>query len=91
MRAVSGPETAPERALRLALRDQGLRGYRLHPRDVLGRPDLVYTGLKLAVFIDGCFWHGCPEHCRRPSSNAAYWGQKIDRNAARRSNFCASC
>lgn len=90
MRASAGPETAPEQTLRAALREQGLRGYRIHPRDVLGRPDLAYVGLKLAVFIDGCFWHGCPEHCRRPASNSAYWAQKIDRNAARDLTIAAS-
>lgn len=83
MRAVRGRDTGLELRLRAALRARGLRGYRVGPSDVPGHPDIAYPGLRLAVFIDGCFWHGCPEHCRRPSSNTSYWNQKLDRNIAR--------
>lgn len=48
-----------------------------------GKPDFVFLSKRIAVFIDGCFWHKCPEHCRLPSSNVAYWVNKIDGNAKR--------
>jgi DNA mismatch endonuclease (patch repair protein) len=83
MRAVRGRNTAPELALRRALWAAGLRGYRIAPKAVPGAPDVAYPGLKFAVFIDGCFWHGCPQHCRRPSSNTEYWHKKLDRNIER--------
>ncbi|HEX9786189.1 MAG TPA: very short patch repair endonuclease [Opitutaceae bacterium] len=51
-----------------------------------GRPDFVFPRRKLAVFVDGCFWHGCPEHGRRPLSNRGYWEAKISRNRARDRN-----
>lgn len=53
-----------------------------HP-DLPGRPDFLLPGLKLAVFADGCFWHGCPKHGRRPEDNRDYWGPKLDRNRKR--------
>jgi DNA mismatch endonuclease (patch repair protein) len=54
------------------------RGYRL-----LGKPDFVFPHARLAVFVDGCFWHGCPRCYRRPSSNRGYWDAKFKRNRAR--------
>lgn len=83
MRAVRGRNTAPEVALRRALWSQGLKGYRIAPRGVPGVPDIVYPRSRVAVFVDGCFWHGCPAHCRRPSSNTAYWHTKIARTVER--------
>lgn len=83
MRAVRGRDTSPELALRRALWAAGERGYRLHPADLPGRPDFIWRRLRLAVFVDGCYWHGCPTHCRRPSSNVAYWHAKIARNVER--------
>ena len=56
------------------------------PVDVEGRsprPDLVFTSAKLAVFVDGCFWHGCPEHGSKPKKNTSYWNPKIARNVER--------
>jgi DNA mismatch endonuclease (patch repair protein) len=47
------------------------------------RPDVVFTRQRTAVFIDGCFWHGCPEHAQRPRTNSGYWGPKISRNVER--------
>lgn len=73
--------TRPELALRQALWSRGLR-YRLH-YSLPGTPDLVFVGPKLAVFIDGCFWHGCPEHYRPPQANVAYWQLKLTRNQER--------
>ncbi|MGR3176506.1 MAG: DNA mismatch endonuclease Vsr [Candidatus Anammoxibacter sp.] len=48
-----------------------------------GKPDFVYTNHKIAIFVDGCFWHGCSKHCRLPSSNCAYWVKKIEKNKKR--------
>lgn len=48
-----------------------------------GKPDFVFPRLKIAVFLDGCFWHGCPSHCRMPSSNINYWNKKIEKNKIR--------
>jgi len=65
------------------------RGYRFrkdHRLDVPGarvRPDIVFTRRRLAVFIDGCFWHCCPEHGNLPRANNAYWAAKLERNVAR--------
>lgn len=81
MQRVRGTDTSCEVALRSALHRRGLR-YSLR-RKLPGRPDIVFTSARVAVFVDGCFWHGCPEHCRRPSSNRAYWHAKIERNVAR--------
>lgn len=57
-------------------------GWRLSFR-LYGKPDFVFPKQKLAIFIDGCFWHGCPHHCRMPSSNVRYWRAKIARNRTR--------
>jgi len=75
--------TAPELALRRALWAAGLR-YRLNMRHRLpGSPDILFVGARLAVFVDGCFWHGCPEHGTQPKTRADFWAQKIARNRAR--------
>ena len=79
-------DTKPERAVRSLLHAAGLR-YRVDlPVMVEGvriRPDVAFTRLRLAVFIDGCFWHACPEHGSRPSKNPGYWGPKLAANVAR--------
>jgi len=59
-----------------------ITGWRRNYR-IKGRPDFVFLKDKTAIFIDGCFWHGCPKHCRLPKSNRKYWADKIDRNKAR--------
>lgn len=87
MSRVRGANTAPERVLRAALHARGVR-FRLDQPITLGegRPikaDVVFKGRRIAVFVDGCFWHGCPTHCRMPSSNQDYWDAKIARNVAR--------
>ena len=71
-----------ELALGSMLWKSGLRGYRKHWR-VEGRPDFAWPSLNIAVFVDGCFWHGCRWHCRMPQGNRRYWQEKISRNAAR--------
>lgn len=73
--------TKPELLLRRELHGRGLR-FRLHP-PLPGRPDLVFTRAKIAVFVDGCFWHGCPEHGTLPKNNREWWREKIDGNIRR--------
>jgi DNA mismatch endonuclease, patch repair protein len=75
-------DTKPEMLLRRALWKSGLR-YRVDLRVVGARPDIVFTRQRIAIFVDGCFWHGCPKHYIPPSGNAGYWSAKIDRNRAR--------
>jgi DNA mismatch endonuclease (patch repair protein) len=67
--------------LRKALWSAGLR-YRLH-YNVTGRPDLAFPGRRLAIFVDGCFWHGCPLHATKPKSNRGFWKTKFQKNRAR--------
>ena len=78
-------DTAPEVAVRRLLHRSGLR-YRVNVRvpDMPRRTvDIVFGRQKLAVFMDGCFWHGCPEHATSPKSNAEWWRTKLDRNMVR--------
>lgn len=84
MRAVKSRDTGPERAVRAMLRHVA-PGYRLNRADLPGKPDIVYVGRKLAIFVHGCFWHGhdCPRGARMPKTNADYWRAKIARNRAR--------
>lgn len=71
-----------EVALGRMLWSAGLRGYRKH-WDVDGHPDFAWPGLKVAVFVDGCFWHGCPRCNESPQTNAAFWAAKIGTNRRR--------
>lgn len=64
------------------LRAAGLTGWRRHV-DLAGKPDFAWLNLRVAVFVDGCFWHGCPRCGRRPARNAQYWQEKIDGNIRR--------
>jgi DNA mismatch endonuclease (patch repair protein) len=82
MAAIRSSNTKPELALRRALRLTGATGYRLHMKTLAGRPDLAYTRWKVAVFMDGAFWHGHPEHFN-PSTASEYWRAKIARNRQR--------
>jgi len=78
-------DTKPEMAVRRAVHALGLR-YRVDTRplpDLNRRADLVFTRAKVAVFVDGCYWHGCPEHGTTAKTNATYWGPKIRRNRSR--------
>ena len=84
MSRIRSRDTKPEVKLRKLLWLCGLRGYRLHSK-LPGKPDIVFSRAKVAIFIDGCFWHGCP-HCgdgRAPSSNTIYWTEKRRRNQER--------
>jgi DNA mismatch endonuclease (patch repair protein) len=60
----------------------GITGWRRKQR-VFGKPDFIFRRQKVAVFVDGCFWHGCPKHCRKPSTNRFYWLSKLRRNQER--------
>jgi DNA mismatch endonuclease (patch repair protein) len=64
------------------LRESKFSGWRRH-YPIFGKPDFVFPRAKVAVFVDGCFWHGHPRKCRVPQSNREYWLGKIDRNIAR--------
>jgi DNA mismatch endonuclease (patch repair protein) len=86
MQANRRTETKPEIAVRSALHALGLRFRKDHPirlPDRIVRPDIVFTRRRLAVFIDGCFWHRCPIHGNVPRANNDYWAPKLDRNVAR--------
>ncbi len=84
MQANRGQDTGPELALRRALWAHGLRGYRIHPSTIPGRPDVCYPRLRVAVFVHGCFWHACPTcDLKNPASNVAFWVDKFARNQAR--------
>lgn len=63
-------------------RQHGITGWRRNRR-LIGKPDFVFADSRLAVFVDGCFWHGCQKHLRIPTNNRAYWQQKIERNQRR--------
>ncbi|WP_435157894.1 very short patch repair endonuclease [Amycolatopsis sacchari] len=87
MRANRRSNTKPEVALRSELHRLGYRYRKDHRLDlepgVRVRPDIVFTRRKVAVFVDGCFWHVCPQHGREPSRNEWYWSPKLRRNVER--------
>lgn len=85
MQLQSSRNTHPEVALRSALHRMGLR-FRVHIRPVPGvrrEADVVFPRARVALFVDGCFWHGCPQHASWPKANASWWKAKIDANQAR--------
>ena len=85
MRGNVSRDTLVELKLRRALWAAGLRGYRKNYKQLPGKPDIVFTKAKLAIFVHGCFWHRCP-HCTRnltPTANNAYWTAKFARNIER--------
>lgn len=81
MSAIRGKDTKPEILLRKTLWHKGYR-YRLKNR-LPGRPDIIFPTERVAVFVDGCFWHGCPEHYQKPDTNARFWREKIRKNTQR--------
>ena len=81
MSRIQGKNTSPETSLRKALWATGLR-YRIHAK-LPGKPDIVFTKLKVVIFIDGCFWHRCPIHGVMPKSNADFWKAKLKGNVKR--------
>lgn len=85
MRSIGSADTSPELLLRRALHASGVR-YRKEIRPVPGircKADVVFTGQKVCVFVDGCFWHGCPLHFRVPKANTSWWKEKIADNVER--------
>lgn len=81
MSHIRGRDTGPERRLRSALRERGVR-YRSYP-DLPGKPDLILPGTGVAVLVHGCFWHGCPRHYVAPRTRARFWSDKLARNRER--------
>jgi DNA mismatch endonuclease (patch repair protein) len=85
MQAAKPRDTAPEKALRSALHRRGLR-YRIDIKPIKGlnrRADIIFRSAKVAVFVDGCFWHGCPIHGTQAKANAEFWSFKIKQNQER--------
>jgi DNA mismatch endonuclease (patch repair protein) len=82
MSRIRARDTKPELALRAALRRRGLCGYRVHWRGVPGRPDIAYPGRRLAIFVDGAYWHGHPDYFVFGKSGP-FWDEKIRRNMER--------
>jgi DNA mismatch endonuclease (patch repair protein) len=79
-------DTAPERALRSCLHATGLRfrkDFRICLDDIAVRADVVFPTAKVALFMDGCFWHMCPEHATMPKRNSEFWSIKLRRNVDR--------
>lgn len=93
MRGNPSHDTKPEKAIRSQLHRRGLRfrkNYSTRAGDLRVRIDIVFTKRKLAVFIDGCFWHQCPQHGTVPRSNVDYWAPKLARNVARDAEVSAA-
>lgn len=82
MSRIQGKDTQPEFLLRKAISSAGIKGYRLHYR-LLGKPDIIFPKRKIAVFIDGCFWHKCPKCFIKPATNKKFWEKKIESNVKR--------
>lgn len=84
MSANKGKDTKPELSLRKALWNAGIRGYRLHWKQVPGRPDIAFPAKKIAVFVNGCYWHRCPHcHPHEPRTNQDFWRKKFEANVER--------
>lgn len=92
MSKVHSANTTPEIKVRKLLHSLGYR-FRLHRHDLPGKPDIVLPKYRTAIFVHGCFWHGCPT-CRhaqiRPKANSNYWNRKLDRNMQRDKENCAA-
>jgi DNA mismatch endonuclease (patch repair protein) len=82
MRRMPTKNSNPELRIRKALHARGLR-YQLHRKDLPGKPDISFGPAKLAVFVDGCYWHNCPEHGTIPKNNREWWIEKFEQNRYR--------
>ena len=82
MSRIRGKDTSPELKIRKMLYARGLRGYRVH-YDLPGKPDIVFTKKRIAIFIDGCYWHKCPICFKEPQTNYEFWMNKINSNVKR--------
>lgn len=83
MARIRGRGTGPERRLIEILGVETIEGYAEHLPTRAGRPDLVFAEAKVAIFVDGCFWHGCPQHYVRPGTREAFWSGKLYENVTR--------
>ena len=86
MKAIRSENTKPEQIVRSLLRTLNYKGYRLHRKELPGKPDIVFIGRKKAILVHGCFWHGhneCYDGRRRPKTNREYWLPKIAKNQQR--------
>ena len=86
MRANRKVDTTPERRLRSELHRRGLRFRKHLPIEANGirvKPDVIFSAKRVAVFVDGCFWHACPEHGNQPKANSEYWSAKLSHNQER--------
>src|SRR5271170_531087 len=84
MAAVKGKSNlSTEVVLRYALVRAGMSGWRLHASDIMGKPDFYFDEARVAVFVDGCFWHGCDRCGHVPKTRSEFWRAKFDRNKAR--------
>lgn len=81
MQAVKSKGTRLEKRLSATLAGMGISGWKKNVKNIIGKPDIAFLNQKIAIFVDGCFWHGC-SHCRRklPETNRMYWERKIKRN-----------
>ncbi len=84
MRANKAKNTTPEITLRRLLSIKGIKGYRLNWKKAIGRPDIAFPGRKIAIFINGCYWHRCP-YCKPsfPKTHKAFWREKFTKNKLR--------
>lgn len=84
MSKIKAKNTKPELLLRKTLWDKGLKGYRIHCKKVVGRPDICYLSKKIAIFVHGCYWHRCP-YCApsEPKTHKKFWKQKFKNNKER--------
>lgn len=82
MSRIRAKDTKPELTLRRLLRERGIRNYRIRS-DLPGRPDIVFPREKVAVFVDGCFWHMCPICYTEPATRKEFWTKKIEGNVQR--------
>ena len=82
MSRIKGKDTKPEILLRKLLFSKGLRGYRVQPK-LFGKPDILFPVKRIAIFIDGCFWHKCPKCFVKPQTNKKFWENKIKTNIKR--------
>lgn len=80
MSSIRSVNTRPELKLKRLM--VGI-GFKYHPKGVYGSPDFADKKRKIAIFVDGCFWHGCPKHYKTPTNNRTYWVMKIKKNRAR--------
>src|SRR5690349_13448290 len=83
MSTVRSKNTKLEQNLFDLLKNLGLSNFETHVEELLGKPDVVFVQERVIVFLDSCFWHGCPKHLRMPATNIEYWQNKIEKNKSR--------